>query len=98
MSDWSENDLNRLFSEGILDRPSRGLYTLPDAAPSEHRSIIEACKLVPHGTICLLTALRFHDLTTQSPFEIWMAIDEKARHPKIDSPPRFASFAFQGQH
>ncbi len=92
----SREYLNRLFKDGILDRPSRGLYTLLDAFPSEHRSIVEACKLVPHGTICLLTALRFHDLTTQSPFEIWMAIDEKARHPKIEFPPlRIARFSGQ---
>jgi len=92
----SREYLNRLFNEGILDRPSRGLYTLLDASPSEHRSMVEACKLVPHGTICLLTALRFHDLTTQSPFEIWMAIDEKARRPKIDFPPlRIVRFSGQ---
>ncbi|MDB4534742.1 type IV toxin-antitoxin system AbiEi family antitoxin domain-containing protein, partial [Vicingaceae bacterium] len=79
--------LNKLYSQGILDRPSRGLYTLPSGSTDENQTVIEACKLIPHGTICLLSALRFHDLTTQSPFEIWMAIDVKARHPKIDYPP-----------
>lgn len=79
--------LNKLFAEGILDRPSRGLYTLVDGEPSENRSIVEACKQVPRGTVCLLSALRLHDLTTQSPFEVWLAITEKARLPKIDSPP-----------
>ncbi len=79
--------LNKLHAEGILDRPSRGLYTLRDAPPSENRSIVEVCKQVPHGTVCLLSALRLHDLTTQSPFEVWMAIGEKSRLPKIDSPP-----------
>lgn len=86
--------LNKLFSEGVLDRPGRGLYTLPNGSPNEHQTIIEASKLVPHGTICLLTALRFHDLTTQSPFEIWMAIDVKARRPKIEFPAmRFVRFS-----
>ena len=79
--------LNKLYSEGILDRPSRGLYTLRSAEPSEHRTICEAAKLVPRGTICLLSALRVHDLTTQSPFEVWIAIDQKARTPKIEYPP-----------
>lgn len=46
--------------------------------------------------ICLLSALRFHGLTTQSPFEIWMAIDVKAWLPKIDSKPcRFVRFSGQ---
>lgn len=86
--------LNKLFNEGVLDRPSRGLYTLPDGSPDEYQTIKEACSRVPHGIICLLSALRFHDLTTQSPFEVWMAIDVKARRPKIESTPiRFVRFS-----
>lgn len=50
--------LNKLHAEGVLDRPSRGLYTLPEAETSENRTIAEASKRVPHGIICLLTALR----------------------------------------
>ncbi len=79
--------LNKLYKEGVLERPSRGLYTLVDSEPSEQRTMMEACKLVPKGVVCLLSALRLHDLTTQSPFEVWMAIDEKARQPKFDYPP-----------
>ena len=89
--------LNKLYSEGVLDRPGRGLYTLPDTELGEHRTIAEASKRVPHGIICLLSALRFHDLTTQSPFEVWLAIDEKARLPNVEYPPlrtaRFSSEA-----
>ena len=83
----SREYLNKLYTEGVLERPSRGLYVLPNSEPSEHRTIVEACKLVPKGIVCLLTALRIHELTTQSPFEVWMAIGEKARRPKIDYPP-----------
>ena len=71
----------------MLERPSRGLYVLPDSEPSEHRTIVEACKLIPKGVVCLLTALRIHELTTESPFEVWMAIGEKDRKPRIDYPP-----------
>lgn len=74
--------LHMLYDQGILCRIGRGLYTLSDTEPSENRSIAEACKRVPTGVICLLSALRFHDLTTQSPYEIWMAIGHKARSPK----------------
>lgn len=78
--------LNKLYEQGILDRPSRGLYTLADGEPTENRSMAEAGKLVPDGTICLLSALRFHELTTESPFEVWLAISRKARLPKVDYP------------
>ncbi|PQO45245.1 transcriptional regulator [Blastopirellula marina] len=80
-------NLNRLYKKGVLDRPGRGLYTLADSQPSECRSIVEACKLAPKATVCLLSALRIHDLTTQSPFEVWLAIGEKDRKPRIESPP-----------
>src|ERR1700745_1855421 len=70
--------LVRLHRQGLLDRPARGIYVLADAEPSEHQSLAEACKRVPHGVVCLLSALRFHRLTTQGPFEVWLAIDAKA--------------------
>src|SRR5207302_4567454 len=53
---------------------------------TEHHSLAEVCKRVPHGVICLLSALRFHGLTTQSPFEVWLAIDRKARFPRVEHP------------
>lgn len=83
----SRTYLNKLHAEGILDRPSRGLYVLQDDEPSEQRSLVEACRRVPRGVVCLLSALQFHGLTTQVPFEVWMAIDEKARLPRVDYPP-----------
>lgn len=79
--------LNKLHAEGVLDRPSRGLYVLKNDAPSEHRSLVEATRRVPRGVVCLLSALQFHGLTTQAPFEVWIALDEKADRPRIDSPP-----------
>jgi predicted transcriptional regulator of viral defense system len=79
--------LVRLLAQGVLDRPTRGIYVLAGAEPSEHQSLIEACKRVPHGIICLLSALRFHGLTTQAPADVWLAIGVKARLPKVDYPP-----------
>lgn len=60
------------------------MYAIPGAGLSENQTIVQAALRVPHGVVCLLSALRFHDLTTQSPFEIWMAINGKARSPKED--------------
>jgi predicted transcriptional regulator of viral defense system len=74
--------VHMLHRRGILNRVGRGLYVLADSKPSENRTIAEACKRVPSGVVCLLSALGFHDLTTQSPYEIWMAIGHKARQPK----------------
>ncbi|MBI4455126.1 MAG: type IV toxin-antitoxin system AbiEi family antitoxin domain-containing protein [Acidobacteria bacterium] len=77
--------LRRLVEQGRVERVGRGLYTLRGAAANENQSLAEACKRVPHGIVCLLSALRFHGLTTQNPFQIWMAIDPKARRPKVEN-------------
>ncbi len=76
--------LGRLLAAGKIHRIGRGLYVLPDSNVSEHRSLSEACKRVPKGVVCLLSALRFHELTTQAPFEVWLAIGEKAWRPRVD--------------
>ncbi|HYS58783.1 MAG TPA: type IV toxin-antitoxin system AbiEi family antitoxin domain-containing protein [Burkholderiales bacterium] len=79
--------LRRMEANGQLTRVSRGLYSLPEPDVTEHRSTVEVSKKVPKGVICLLSALRFHGLTTQNPHQIWIAIGEKARRPKLEYPP-----------
>lgn len=79
--------LRRLCNKGVLERRSRGIYALADADLTENHSMVLASKRVPRGVVCLLSALRFHRLTTQAPFEIWMAIDRKARLPKTEGVP-----------
>lgn len=74
--------LRQLENQGKILRAGRGIYTLPDQDLTENQSLVEATARVPHGVICLLSALRFHSLTTQAPFEVWLAIDNKARPPK----------------
>lgn len=86
--------LSRLCERGLLQRVGRGLYVLPNADVSEHHTLAEACKRVPHGVVCLLSALRFHGLTTQSPSEVWLAIGSKAWRPQVDYPKlRFVRFS-----
>jgi predicted transcriptional regulator of viral defense system len=86
--------LSRMCERGLLQRVGRGLYVLPDADVSEHHTLAEACKRVPHGVVCLLSALRFHGLTTQSPDEVWLAIGSKVWRPSVDHPPlRFLRFS-----
>jgi predicted transcriptional regulator of viral defense system len=79
--------LHALEGQGLVSRAGRGLYVTAKAATSEHHTVAEAAKAVPNGVVCLLTALRMHGLTTQAPFEVWVAIDRKAWKPKIEYPP-----------
>jgi predicted transcriptional regulator of viral defense system len=74
--------LRRLEHQGLLIRSGRGIYTLPETDFTEHHSLVEANQRVPHGVVCLLSALRFHEITTQAPFEIWLAIHGKAHLPR----------------
>jgi predicted transcriptional regulator of viral defense system len=77
-----QDSLWRLHNQEKLEKVGRGMYAIPGAISSEHQTIVQAALRLPHGVVCLLSALRFHELTTQAPFEVWMAIDGKARAPK----------------
>ena len=79
--------LTRLVREGRLERVARGLYALPQKSASEHQALLEVAVRVPRGIFCLLTALRFHELTTQSPFEVWLAKPNNAARPRLDYAP-----------
>ena len=79
--------LQRLHEQGLLVKEARGLYKLPDAEVTENHSLAEACKRVPRGVVCLLSALQFHKLTTQAPSEVWLALDRKARAPREGGQP-----------
>lgn len=77
--------LARLHRRGVLDRVGRGLYVLPEARVTEHHTLAEVARRVPGGVICLLSALRFHGLTTQDPFDVWVAIAHKAWRPQTET-------------
>jgi predicted transcriptional regulator of viral defense system len=79
--------LNKLHAEGVLERPGRGLYRLAAVKPSRHSQLAEIAKRLPRSVFCLISALDFHELTTEIPHELWIAIPAKARPPKIEYPP-----------
>ena len=83
------NSINRLRGIGFFRRAEKGQldYIAESGRVTEHHTLAEAAKRVPHGVICLLSALRFHGLTTQAPHEVWIAIAHKARRPRADHPP-----------
>lgn len=78
--------LSRLVANGRLVQLSRGVYGLPGQARSEQHQLAEIAVRSPHGVFCLMTALRFHELTTQSPHEVWLAIPNKAHPPRMNYP------------
>jgi predicted transcriptional regulator of viral defense system len=77
--------LRLAVQNGQLERLARGLYRLPESPLSEHQTLAEVCTRVPKGVICLLSALRFHDLTTQNPFQVWLAIGAHAHLPRLEN-------------
>ena len=78
--------LTRLVRAGKRERVARGLYGLPGTAPSEHWSLAEVASRVPKGVVCLLSALRVHEIGTQAPFEVWLAIPQNMMTPRLDQP------------
>lgn len=88
--------LTRLTERGVLERTGRGLYILANSEITENHDLAEASKRLPGGVVCLISALRFHGLTTQLPYEVWMALDPRAGKPKIDYP-RLRIVRFSGE-
>ena len=78
--------LYRLVREGRVDRLDRGLYVAAGHEPSAQHALALVANRVPSGVACLLTALHFHGLTTQAPAEVWIALPEKARRPRLEYP------------
>jgi len=72
----------RLHRRGFIERVGRGLYMTNDGSATQNHSLAEAAKRVPHAIVCLISALGFHEMTTQIPHEVWLAIGAKARSPK----------------
>lgn len=78
--------LYRLLRQGLIERQSRGVYVASQHSFTAEHVLAQVAKRVPVGVFCLLTALRYHDLTTQNPSEVWIALPEKARKPRLDYP------------
>ena len=87
-----------LRDAGILEQLSRGLYRLADAAPLGNPDLVTVARRVPRGVLCLVSALAYHDLTTQVPHEVYLAVPRDSEPPRIDYPPvrvfRFGTQAF----
>jgi len=78
-------DIQTAQREQRIERVARGLYRKSEAEVTENHSLVLAMQIVPKGVVCLLSALRYHVLTTQAPHVIWMAVPRGVWRPKISS-------------
>jgi len=76
--------LRAWLRQGTAEQLGRGLYRLAETEPSEYKTIAMVSARVPQAVVCLLTALRVHGIGTQCPRDIWIAIDRKARKPRLE--------------
>ncbi len=93
-------DLYALRDEGVIHAVSRGLYELAGRSDqTEHTSLAAVAERIPHGVVCLLSALQFHEVSSQWPHEVWLAVERGTRRPTLDYPPLrivvFASAAYR---
>lgn len=86
--------VRRLVKKGLLTRVGWGLYTATDADLTSAHTVAEAAKRVGEATVCLLSALQLHEIGTQLPRQVWLAIDRKSRRPNVGNLPiRFVRFS-----
>jgi len=78
--------LRRLAEQGRLIRVARGTYAPASAEFSTHHDLAVAATRVPHGIVCLLSALAYHEIGTQLPHEVWMTIDRRSHKPRVERP------------
>ena len=79
--------LYSMLEAGVIDRLSRGLYRLTDLPPLGNPDLVSVARKVPSGVICLISALAYHEITTQIPHEVYLALGRGAEPPRIDHPP-----------
>lgn len=79
--------LYRMRNEGIIEQLSRGVYRLADLPPLDNVDLVTVALTIPHGVICLISALTFHGLTTQIPHQIDIACKRGTKQPVLQDPP-----------
>jgi predicted transcriptional regulator of viral defense system len=91
---YSREYLRRLVRQEQVRQLGRGLYASTGFDGDQHQSLVEAAKRVPRGVVCLLSALQFHVIGTQSPHQVWLALPRGSNRPRVvDLPLRFCQFS-----
>ncbi len=79
--------LYKLRDEGIIEQVSRGVYRLAELPPISNPDLVTVSLRFPNAVICLFSALAYHDITTQIPHKVSIAVPREARIPSLDYPP-----------
>ncbi len=79
--------LYAMRDSGQLEQVSRGLYRLTELSDLAYPDLVAVSRRIPNGVICLISALAFHDVTTQIPNSVDIAIERGRRKPQIEYPP-----------
>ena len=91
--------LYKLRDKGIIEQVSRGVYRLVELPPLSNPDLAAVSLRYPNSVICLISALAFHNITTQIPHEVSIAVERKTRLPALKYPPisshRFSKDAFK---
>ena len=83
----NEYTLVQMTEAGLLIREARGLYRLADLPPLSNPDLVKVSMRVPDSVICLISALNFHNLTTQIPYRVYIALPRSVKAPRLDYPP-----------
>ncbi len=90
------HQLQGLVQAGLVEKVDRGLYRLVEADVSVNETIAMVAAAAPQAIVCLLSALRVHEIGTQSPRQVWLAVDRKARKPeRLPAAARIVRFSGQ---
>lgn len=87
--------LYQLRDNGLLKQISRGVYKLEDSTPLSNPDLVIVSQKIPNAVICLVSALSFHNITTQIPHEVYIALTQNIKTPQLDYPPIMA-YRFTG--
>lgn len=94
MAGYSREYLRRLVSQGDVLQLGRGLYASSGFDGDQNQSLVEAAKRVPRGVVCLVSALQFHGIGTQSPHQVWLSLPRGSNRPRdARLPLRFVRFS-----
>lgn len=78
------HDLSRAARQGLLLKFGRGLYSRKGFPTDFEHQIVLACTRIPHGIVCLQSALAWHSILPRDPGPIWIAINRRAKKPIVD--------------
>ena len=88
--------LYAMRDSGVLEMISRGVFRLSDSPPLSNPDLVTVAARVPSGVICLISALSFHEITTQIPHDVHVALPRGAEEPRLDYPP-IRTYRFTGE-